>query len=322
MWRTPEFKWLLADILDRRLDHEAQNRNLHWSRLIRIFRSNGDVEKEWARYIALFRSVIVNPEAAPLKTATDVVVTAPDFDGKLHDFLSECMTPVKLSPLGLDSFRVIVPVAAKRQPPSPDFLAMFRGDAAAVEVKNLRAHECVETIMPDLFYDEQAKGLSLSRIRLVVNRSFRGTLNKDEKTSLRDVIRRLPQYEIGRGYRERLSERAHAMFRLVPGVGDAICQDFIGLDDLEHDVDVYSGLLDKISANIRDALEQLHSPTAHSPKTRVIAMRWDIPHVSIPFPAALTEAVLQRFFDVQRVMGLKADLHVFTDHDYVLASTL
>jgi Holliday junction resolvase len=323
MLRTPEFKWLFGGILGQRLKLEAGNRDVHWSRLVRLFYSDTKVERTWAEHIGAYRAALVNPEDAPTKAASDLVVTAADFDSELLDGLSEWMACVKLRPLGFDSFRVIAPPAgARKQLATPDFLAARNGQTSAIEVKNLRAHECVEAVMPNVFYDEQLKGAPLDGVRLVVLRSFRGTLNSDETTRLRDIVRNLPVYPLNKVCSERLSARAEAVFRVIPGGGTAMCQDFIGLDDLGRDVDAYAGLLNKIADNARQALKQLHSPAANSASTRVVAMRWDIPFVSMPWPARLTDAVLDVFMSAQREVGLSAQLHIFTDYDYVLASTL
>ncbi len=176
--------------------------------------------------------------------------------------------------------------------------------------------------MPDIFNDEKLKGLHLVDLRLVVLRSFRGTLNEQEKQRLRAIVRNLRTYPLNQVCRELLSVRAEAVFKLIPGDGTTMCYDFIGLSDLERDVDAYTGLLNKIRMNTHKALKQLHSPAAMSAQLRVVVMRWDIPFVSMPWPLTLTNAVLDVFMDAQEELGLSADLHIFTDHDYVLASTL
>jgi hypothetical protein len=174
-----------------------------------------------------------------------------------------------------------------------DFLATHKGELAAIEVKNLQAHECVEAVVPALFYDEKLKGLPVEGIRLIVCRSFRETLQKDEKRRLREIVQHLLTYPVDEPCCERLSDRAEAVFRVIPGDGTVMCQDFIGLDDLEREIDAYEGLLNKLKKTAVKALTQLHSSIATHAKARVVAMRWDIPFVSIPWPANLTNAVLK-----------------------------
>jgi Holliday junction resolvase len=323
MSQRPELQWLFGTTLNERLEFEVHNRNVFWSRLVRLLQSDPAAERVWAGYIAAYRDTLFNPQDAPSKVRSDIVIRASDFDGELLDAFSEWIACVKLSQLGFDSFRVVVPPAnVKKAPPTPDFLAIHDGEHAAIEVKNLRAHECVESVMPDIFYDEKLKGLPFAGLRLVVLRSFRGSLNDDEKQRLRTIVRNLSAYPMSQVCRERLSARAEAVFKIIPGNGTAMCSDFIGLSDLDRDVDAYAGLLNKIRLNARKALIQLHSPLAKPAKTRVVAMRWDVPFVSMPWPATLTDAVLGVFTDAQREVGLTAHVHVFTDHDYVLASTL
>ena len=50
-------------------------------------------------------------------------------------------------------------------------------------------------------------------------------------------------------------------------------------------------------------------------------MRWDIPYVSIPWPEGLTYAVKDVFKTVTGQLQVNAELLIFTDHDYLLASS-
>ncbi len=317
----PELQWLFGDLLDRRLAFEIDHPGVQWSRLVRLLHSDQKAINEWARHIAAFRTTLTNPEDAKLKAASDLETSVDDFDGELLDAMAEWLTPAQLKPFGFDSFTLLVPPAQPRTP-MPDLTAVRASHAVAIEVKNLRAHECVEAVMPEMFYDQKLKGLDVSGIRLAVRRSFRGTLNDDEKGQLRRVIAKISSYALNAIHREQLSGRAEAVFQVIPGDGDAIGLDYIGMEDLERDLDAYKGLLNKIADNTRKALRQLSAPAAQSCGARVVAMRWDIPFASMPFPASLSDAVLRVFEEQRSAAGVSADLHVFTDHSWVLASTL
>jgi hypothetical protein len=318
-----EFGWLFGDILERRRAFEQQNPDVLWSGLLWKLQSNLQVQDYWANCIATYRDSLQNPDDAPAKAASEIVVKAGNFDDEMKDAYSEWIASINLRQKGFDSFKVIVPPGGvKKQLSTPDFLAECRKGAAAIEVKNLRAHECVEEVMPDLFLDELIKGRSFSAIKLVVLRSFRGTLNKDEMKRLRRIVQHLLEYELDKTHTEDLSDRAEAVFKIVEGDGSAMCQDFIGINDLKSGMDVYAGLLNKIRVHTCKALGQLYSPMTAGTVTRVVAMRWDVPYVSIPWSSELSQAVMDTFDDAQRVVGLKADLHIFTDYKHVLASTL
>ena len=214
MTASRQFSWLFGDLFDKRLEFETENRDVRWSTLIRNFRSSPQLQETWAGHIALYRASLVNPDKAPPKVAADIPVTSPDFDGKLFDALSECQACSKLKPLGFSNYEVLIPPVGEQSLRTPDFLALHKGEPAAIEVKNLRAHECVEDVMPDLFYDEKLKGLHLDNIRLVEGRPFRGRLNSREKEKLREIVLHLTGYPLKQLCHERPQTVPRSFLRL------------------------------------------------------------------------------------------------------------
>jgi len=288
-----DLDWMFDDLLSRRRAFEIENPQIRWSKLVELLRSNQATIDAWGRQIAAFRATLINPELAPIKAASEIQVDACDFDGQLLDSLAEWMAPAKLKPFGFNSFTVLVPPPIRNPPRTPDFSALHAEDEAVVEVKNLRAHECVESAMLRSFYELKRKGADFSGIRLVVKRSFRGTLDANQQTELAAIVAKIRTYPFDVINRVPLSNGAEVTFQVVRGEGDAMGMDHINLDDLQNDADAYTGFLHKI----RDK--------------------------SVLFPATLSEAVLNTFQEIKTAVGgVNAELFVFTDHDYVLASTL
>src|SRR5688572_8228564 len=83
--------WLLNGILDRRLELETVTPSLLRSRWARLLKSDATMQGNWARFIAEYRKVLLNPDEAPGKVAMDLAVVAPDFDGELADTLAELL---------------------------------------------------------------------------------------------------------------------------------------------------------------------------------------------------------------------------------------
>jgi hypothetical protein len=197
-----------------------------------------------------------------------------------------------LRALGFSAFEVL-----KRRPDEQtrDF---------AIDTKNLRAHECAEYVMPQLFGDRKIKGFDFSGIGLIIRRSFRGTLNLPEQQRILTIIDEIRTYPTHQATTVSLSNRAWVAFEIVEGNGDVRGEDAA---DLSTDVDAFQGLLRKIAANIRVAIEQVYSPSAQDAEVKIIAMRWDIPLVSLPFPAALTEACRQSVATELSAIGREAN---------------
>ncbi len=316
----PEFDWLFSDLFQRRLAFEKSRQNVFWSRQIRTFEVNPKVVEHWTTHIRIFREALVNPADAPLKVADEIPVTCPDFDAALFDYIAEVFAVVRLRAAGFDSFQILLRHKDKK---TPDFRASRRGQLAAVEIKNLRAHDCVERVLPNLFYDRKLKGLDVNGIRLVVRRSFRDTLNGREKAKLAKVVDRIMDYPRGQVLSEPLSNRAYANFEITKGDGDAACIDSISVSDLTRGESVYEGLLRKISADVQSAIDQIYAPVVADCAVRVVAMRWDIPWVSLPIPAHLGSLVRSVFDNELRILGKSAELLIFSDYEtYVLTSTL
>lgn len=313
----PEFDWLFGALFEERLAFEKAHPEVFWSCQIRKFAVKQNVVDYWVRLIRKYREALVNPADAPLKVADELPVTSRDFDASLFDSFAEVCAVVRLRAAGFESFQVLLRDKDKK---TPDLRASRWGQPAAVEVKNLRAHDCVELFLPKLFYDRKLKGLDVGGIRLIVGRSFRGTLTEPEKEKLEHVVDRITEFPRDENLLESLSDRASAHFRVVKGKGDAIGMHGISVSDLSTD-DSHEGLLRKIADNIRTATCQLYAPVVSDVASRVIAMRWDIPWVKLPISAEPSQ-VRAIFEKEQRRLGKSTDLLIFSDYDLDLISTL
>jgi len=139
-----------------------------------------------------------------------------DFDAALFDVFSELSAVPKLRTLGFDSFDVVLRSPNEK---TPDLKARRHGERAAVEIKNLRAHECIETLFPKLFLDHQLRGQEhVSGIRLEVKRSFRETLNRQECEALTNILFRLKEHPRNEDVTENLSEHAVAHLVIIPTI--------------------------------------------------------------------------------------------------------
>jgi hypothetical protein len=121
-------------------------------------------------------------------------VDCPDFDAALFDSYAEIGAVPKLGTRGFDSFEVLVRPGGSRSPKTADLKASRHGEVAAFDVKNLRAHECVETYLPKVFEDLRLKGQDMSGLRLVVQRSSRDTLDGKEKGELAKIVEAIRDY--------------------------------------------------------------------------------------------------------------------------------
>jgi hypothetical protein len=196
------------------------------------------------------------------------------------------------------------------------------GENTALEIKNLRAHECVETYMAKVFEDLRLKGQDRSGLRLVVQRSFRDTLEEKEKQAVSKIVETIRDYPRNENIAVQVSERAAARFRIVDGSGDAICSDGILVSELIGSVSEFEGLFRKIVSDLQRAARQLYSPAVSKAKVRVGVMRWDIPWFRTTVPGHLQQVAAEILQRALSEFASPIDLHVFSDYEFDLFSTL
>ncbi len=314
-----DLEWLFGNLFARRIEFERTHRDLYWSQMIRKIQTIPTLAANWAKFIRDYRAALANPEIAPKKIADELKLDTKDFDAALFDSFAEISAVPKLRRLGFDSFEVQMRRVDEK---TPDLKALRNREAAAFEVKNLRAHECVEILLPKFFEDRKLKGQDMSGIRLVVKRSFRDTLVPDEQKALSKIIERIKEYPRNQDIAEILSERAVANFEVIDGLGDVMCSDDISVEDLTGDIRDFRGLFSKMKADLAKAAQQLYSPTASDAQLRVAVMRWDIPWFRLIAPGELQRVASKIFQRELQRLARPVDLFVFSDHQFELFSTL
>jgi hypothetical protein len=317
-----ELQWLYGDLFLRRIEFERNHREVLWSQMIRKLYGLPDTASYWAGLIRDYRNVLVNPDEAPRKLADELPVDCPDFDAALFDSYAEIGAVPKLGSLGFDSFEVLLRPGGSNSPKTADLKARRQGKPAALEIKNLRAHECFETYLPKLFEDLRLKGQDMSGLRLVVQRSSRDTLDKQEKPALAKIVEVIRDYPRNENITVPLSEGKTLRFRIVDGSGDAICSDGINLDEIIGSVSDFDGLFRKIVADLQKAAKQLHSPVVSDAKFRAAVMRWDIPWFKTTVPGNLQQVAAEIVQRALSELPSPIDLHVFSDYQFDLFSTL
>jgi hypothetical protein len=297
-------------------------RNGSPSHLIAWIFNRPNVANHWAGLIRDYQNVLVNPHEAPRKLADELPVDCHDFDAALFDSYAEIGAVPKLGTLGFVSFEVLVRPGGSKSPKTADLKARRHGEPAALEVKNLRAHECVETYLPKLFEDLKLKGQDMSGLRLVVQRSSRVTLDQQEKQALTRIVEAIRDYPRNENISVELSERTTVRFRIVDGSGDAMCSDGILLSELVGSVSDFDGLFRKIVADLEKAAKQLHSPVLSDAKVRAAVMRWDIPWFRTTVPGHLQHVATEILQRALAELPNPIDLHVFSEYEFDLFSTL
>jgi hypothetical protein len=317
-----ELQWLYGDLFLRRIEFERTHHEVLWSQMIRKLCGQPNPANHWAGLIRNYKNVLVNPDEAPRKLADELPVDCHDFDAALFDSYAEIGAVPKLRTLGFDSFEVLVRPGGNKSLKTADLKATRHGEPAALEVKNLRAHECVETYLPKLFEDLKLKGQDMSGLRLVVQRSARDTLDGQEKGELAKIVEAMRDYPRNENISVQLSERATARFRIVDGSGDAICSDGVLLSELIGSVSDFDGLFRKIVVDLQKAAVQLHSPVVSDAKVRAAVMRWDIPWFKTTVPGHLQQVAAEILQRALSELPCPIDLHVYSDYQFDLFSTL
>jgi hypothetical protein len=279
-------RWFFGDLLERRLEYESAHGEVLWSRLARALISGGKTAEFWRQWVAAYRAALTNPDEGPFKVAEDLQIDSSDFTAKLMDVFAEIAAAVHLSRQGAVRFQPIPRSALK----TPDFVCEWGGVETAVEVKNLRAHDFIEEVMLDLYLDAGLKSGDKPQRTLVMQRSDRGWLSKNEIAELRELVQRLPEHAVGQVHAGTLHSGKALAFRLEQE-GDSRSEDAISVNDLERDLAFREGFVKKVTRVATDALDQLLSASVARVDRRVVAMRWDIPWYALLQPADLPDTV-------------------------------
>jgi hypothetical protein len=318
-----ELQWLFGDLFLRRLEFERNHPDqVLWSQTIRKLYTRPNMANYWDALIREYRNCLLNAHDAPRKFADELQVDSRDFDSAFWDCYAEIGAVPQLHKLGFDSFEVLLRPGGPNSSKTADLKAKRHGEPAALEIKNLRAHECVETYLVKVFEDFRLKGQDMSGLRLVVQTSFRATLEEPEKQSLRKIVQTIRNYPRNENLTEQLSERAVARFRIEDGPGNAFCRDGIILDELIGSISDFDGLFRKIVSDLQKAMQQLHSPAVSDAKVRAAVMRWDIPWFNMTVPGHLQQVAGEILRPALAELSNPIDLHVFSDYDWDLFTTL
>src|SRR5207245_1801357 len=129
--KNEPLRWLLSSALRQ---HAETTLGSHFLLETLAAPARRHVLAGWNARLHQFRELLQNPDQAPIKAAADLRCGPRDAGKKLGDFLAEVMAVAHLQSLGYEDFSIVLP----GDQPLPDFMASFRGQPAAVEVKNLQ----------------------------------------------------------------------------------------------------------------------------------------------------------------------------------------
>lgn len=301
--------WLFGDTFALRLDYEQANRHVLWSRLVRNLQTDRVLADRWREWILSYRALLINPQDAPIKLQSDLRIAVYDFSAQILDVFAEVLAVLNLASLGASAFQVWLPVADVK---TPDFTCILGGKRTAIEVKNLRVHRFAENVMLNHYYDIALKRDIKPPLTLVLHRSTRESLGRDEhcEAELREVVERLIDFRPDVDHEIELLSGAIVRFRLEKGGHPR------AVETSRHDADVdivSREIRTKILRVAKEALPQLFSDRVGSAERRVIAMRWELPWYDIQRPEGVSEVLQTDFETLWADCGCRAEVLIFTD---------
>ncbi len=146
----------------------------------------------WNAWIYRFRELLVNPDQAPTKACADLRGNGSDsdIDIKLRGVVAEIQAVITLSAVGFSDFQIVMAGGQA----SPDFIAVFDGQRARIEVKNLREpKDFIRMIASDQWTKRSREHPDRYRFDVALRHANRGPLTTVAERRLRSIIDQLPQ---------------------------------------------------------------------------------------------------------------------------------
>ena len=311
---TNALHWLFGDLFEQRVLVEKGNRTVLWSKLARSLMNKEPPFACWEELTAQYAALLINPEDAPAKLRRDITTETHDFDNKLMETFVEVRAVVHLAALGRSRFQALIPPTERDK--RPDFLFTTEGGEAALEVKNLRVHRHAEDLMLRLHEDEQLKEEPTSEYVLVVLRSARESLGREDQSGeqeIRTLLRQAAKFERQVVHERWLTSRVSVRFR-IEDLGESRVEDDVSLEDLQSEA-ITKPMLKKILRVAKDeAVPQLFSAAVEHVKFRFLAFRWDLPHYEIMRSASLSTVLETAFEELYLEIGKRFGVLVFSDY--------
>jgi hypothetical protein len=144
----------------------------------------------WNARIRQFRDLLTNPDEAPIKATIDLNANRPDAEEKLINFHAEMVAVAHLSSIGYRNFSIVLPAT---NAPSPDFMADFNGQVAAIEVKNLQPPaDRIQTVVSAHWKKIGEKSPDRYGLNVILRHNHFGELKAAAQQRLRTILDQLP----------------------------------------------------------------------------------------------------------------------------------
>lgn len=314
-WSRNNIDWLFGDLFRRRLDYEADHKDVEWSHKIReMTKARLDI---WEKAIAEYHSHLDDPSSAPKKVSDELCENSKDFDDSLLDMLAEVWAVNRLADLGFTAFR---PVGRRIGKKTFDFKCERNGVKAAVECKNLREHRHAANMLQRYFKDSCFKNPRRYNFGIVIYRSYRDTLSRVQEDAIKKLALRLPELPKNKRLHWELPEGACVVFELRPHARGIICRDFVSIEDLEAGDPWLEAFENKVSKTFEKARSQLCIPQSDR-QLGIVAVLWNLPYFSMPIPASLNNLVIRQ---AETLLGKWANVAalIFTGYSLDLLNTI
>jgi hypothetical protein len=306
-------QWLFGSALEDRLNWEQTNKSVLWSKIARsLLSGTSRLSRFWEHSVSQYAAMLNNAYEAPLKVARDINIHAHDFDNQLFNAFAEILAVNRLICFGCTHWRPLLPLGDQKM---FDFACMTAGESTAVEVKNLRVHRFAEDVALRLHADRQLKQMPGSEYTLVLLRSSRQSLGRDDRAGesrITDILTRASTMARSTVHEEPISQNIRLRFR-VENDGESRIEDYVDEQDLLSEP-ITDAMRNKIGRVTDDAYLQLFSPAAEPFKRRILALRWDVPSYEFLRPPAIAQVLEADFKALFDRKAKSFGVYVFSDY--------
>jgi hypothetical protein len=265
----------------------------------------------WNAHLHQFRELLRSPDQAPIKAAQDLRCGSKDAGKKLTEFFAEVVAVAHLQSLGYGDFSIVLPTDR----PMPDFMACFKGQRAAIEVKNLEEPaDILRTVAVRHWREITEAHPDRYRFRAVLRHQRCRKLTEAAQQRLCNLLTQLPDIKTY-PYTETLDGGIKIEIER-PNVGPALSTEAAILNHLsskKSQLVIVTGFsADDLSTHINDVqalfLKSLRIVVGATPKffsksygpehRNVITLRWTPPEfIYDPEMLAYTNEQIEKLFD-------------------------
>lgn len=259
--------------------------------------------EQWNAWIAEFRGVMRNPDAAAEKADQELSTDSP---ARIGDFMAEVFAAINLSRNGYTDFQAVVADGNKAV---VDFTAIKEGQRVRIEVKRLHEpRDVIRTAATERWTRRCAEEPARFNFVMTVNHHHYGVLSDAAIARLNTAIDQLPDIATNE-YRVILETGVEVVLTRTVGKPGLVVHSGIGSKDFEFDLPELQNLFIKAFRDVSASLLKFFGRQTDADAINLIVMQWE--PAKVMYDPSTLERVQVAIEQAFAAVGLQLSIYMF-----------